>query len=364
MPHQARQPARHIFRWDLDKTYLRTEFDTFRDLLKSAFEKPADKRAVPGAPALLKALRAAGGPAHRICILSGSPQQMRRVLEAKLALDGVEYDEFILKPNLENLLHGRFRALRQQVPYKLPALLESRLGQGAHAPETLFGDDAESDAIIYRLYADLLAGRVPRHILERVLDAAGAYEDQRRRTLELFDELVEIDGDGEVAAPREEPVRRIVIHLDRRTPTARFDRLGPLVVPVFNYFQAALVLFDDGQLQAADVVGVAHEMLATGDYTLDTLANSLQELLRRGRIDRDRAARLALEAQAVVDTRRAEWKVLPPTEEIAWAFAGRVRALGEHAIAKPPPEPGRIDYERIVAEEVEHRRAPRHSRRD
>ena len=86
-------------------------------------------------------------------------------------------------------------------------------------------------------------------------------------------------------------MRRIVIHLDRRTPTARFDRLGPLVVPVFNYFQAALVLFDDGQLQAGDVVGVAHEMLATGDYTLDTLANSLQELLRRGRIDRAIARR-------------------------------------------------------------------------
>ena len=41
----------------------------------------------------------------------------------------------------------------------------------------------------------------------------------------------------------------------------------------------------------APLHGLVHEMLATGYYTLDTLANSLQELLRRGRIDRDRACR-------------------------------------------------------------------------
>src|SRR5207253_1899952 len=121
-------PPRHVFRWDLDKTYLRTEFDSMKDLLKSALEKPGDKRAVPGAPAILRALRAAGGPAHRICIVSGSPKQMRKVLEAKLALDGVEWDEFVLKDNLKNLLRGRFKAMREQVQYKLPALLSSRIG--------------------------------------------------------------------------------------------------------------------------------------------------------------------------------------------------------------------------------------------
>src|SRR5262249_3822994 len=65
---------KHIFRWDLDKTYLRTDFDSFRGLIKAAMEKPAEKRAVPGAPALLRALRAAGGADHRICIITGSPQ--------------------------------------------------------------------------------------------------------------------------------------------------------------------------------------------------------------------------------------------------------------------------------------------------
>src|SRR4051794_5190656 len=40
---------KHIFRWDLDKTYLRTEFDTWVDLMRTAIERPASKRTVPGA---------------------------------------------------------------------------------------------------------------------------------------------------------------------------------------------------------------------------------------------------------------------------------------------------------------------------
>src|SRR5207302_7280139 len=131
-------------------------------------ETAADKQAFPGATALLRALRQDG---HRICIVSGSPTQMRQVLAAKLALDGVQYDEFVLKNNLKNILRGRFRALRAQIPYKLPAMLRSRLGAPADV-ETLFGDDAEADAIIYCLYADVIGGRVSLSDLERVLVAS------------------------------------------------------------------------------------------------------------------------------------------------------------------------------------------------
>ncbi len=112
---------RHVFRWDLDKTYLRTEFDSVRDLIKSAIETAADKQAYPGATAMLRTLSNTDG--YKVCIVSGSPTQMRTVLAAKLALDGVTYDEFVLKDNLRNILRGRFRALRAQIPYKLPALL-------------------------------------------------------------------------------------------------------------------------------------------------------------------------------------------------------------------------------------------------
>ena len=69
-----------VARWDLDKTYLRTEFDTFSDLLRTAVERPDRKRSVPGAAALLREIGKSGA---RIHILSGSPRQMRGFCSAR-----------------------------------------------------------------------------------------------------------------------------------------------------------------------------------------------------------------------------------------------------------------------------------------
>src|SRR5262252_2805928 len=113
----------HIARWDLDKTYLRTEFDTLRDLVRTALERPDQKRTNPGASTLLREMGRSGISVH---ILSGSPEQMRRRLEDKLRLDGITWDSFTLKPNLQNVLRLRFRAVRDQLGYKLPALLRAR----------------------------------------------------------------------------------------------------------------------------------------------------------------------------------------------------------------------------------------------
>ncbi len=114
-------PPRRIYRWDLDKTYLKTEFDTLGQMIRTALQKAGEKVAVPGASALIRELGARGD--SRLCIVSGSPTQMRAVLEEKLKLDGVAWDELVLKDNVRNLLRGRFKALRGQVGYKLPALL-------------------------------------------------------------------------------------------------------------------------------------------------------------------------------------------------------------------------------------------------
>jgi hypothetical protein len=339
---------RHTFRWDLDKTYLRTEFDSLVDLAKNAMETAADKQAYPGATALLRALAQDG---HRICIVSGSPTQMRQVLAAKLALDGVEYDEFVLKNNLRNILRGRFRALRAQIPYKLPTMLASRLAAPPAPAETLFGDDAEADAIIYCLYADIVADRVTLYDLERVLTAARAYPDDAQRTLELARQV-----------PKGDVVRRMFIHLDRRSAPLTFRRFGRRLVPVFNYFQSALVLYADGVLTGRQVVFVALEMLDSGQYELGALANSVQDLMRRGRLDRDVALRLVEEAQEAADSGALSGRRdLPPFDQIAEAFRDRVRALGGAQAPEFPAENAALDYVRLVDEEHEHRRERRKS---
>jgi hypothetical protein len=336
-------PPRHTFRWDLDKTYLRTEFDSFSDLAKSAFETAADKQAYPGATALLRALRQDG---HRICIVSGSPTQMRQVLAAKLALDGVTHDEFVLKNNLKNILRGRFRAMRAQIPYKLPAMLRSRIG--AAAPhETLFGDDAEADAIIYCLYADVVAGRVSVELLERVLTAARTYDDDALAILDLARRV-----------PKADAIGRMFIHLDRKSPPIGFRRFGKRLVPVYNYYQAALVLYEDKVLSARQVIFVALEMLDSGQYELGHLATSVQDLMRRGRIARETALQLAAEANEAAKSGALSGRTdLPPFEQIAEAFRDRVRELGGAADVTWDDDP--LDYVRLVDQEHEQRRTRR-----
>lgn len=339
MPGAAPAPTtpvvRHVYRWDLDKTYLRSEFATVRDLLRSAFEGAEKKQAVPGAAALLRELRRGGGA--RVCFISGSPRQMRRVLERKLQLDGVEFDEFILKPNLGNLFRGRFRALREQVGYKLPALLAGRAGLPESTRETCFGDDSEADAFVYSLYADLLAGRADHALLEAVLASARVYPDDAARTLALADAL-----------PRADAVGRVLIHLDLRSPTARFYRYGARLVPIYNYFQAALVLLEDGLLDAPAVIRVVLEMVDRFGYTLDALRNSLQDLLRRGRLRPETPALLG----------RALEEDLPPlgslplSRELLARFGARLRALPPQPTLDPPPPDLAIDYLAAFDEDV------------
>jgi hypothetical protein len=318
------RPPRRIYRWDLDKTYLQTEFDSLRDLLRTAFQKAHEKTAVPGASALIRELAANGDT--RLCIVSGSPKQLRSVLEEKLKLDGVVWDEFVLKDNVGNLMRGRFRALRGQVGYKLPALLESRAKAPVEAEEVLFGDDAEADAFIYSLFADMVAGRVDERVLKKILETANLYPDETEKVLTAWKKI-----------PVADPVRRIFIHLDRLTPPAHFADYGPRVVPIFNYFQAALVLLADGHLTAPQVIKIAVEMVQTAGHNIITLSNSFQDLLRRG-LPLQQAAAALVQA---LEGPNALIQALRPVPDIISAFTKRLAALGT---PPPPPPVQAVDY--------------------
>lgn len=316
--------VRRIYRWDLDKTYLQTEFESLSDLVRTAFQKAHQKKAVPGAAALIRELKANGD--SRLCIVSGSPTQMRTVLSEKLKLDGVEFDELVLKDNVRNLLRGRFKALRGQVGYKLPTLLASRLNAPTEAQEVLFGDDAEADAFVYSLYADMVARRVDEPVVHQVLKAAEVYPDDIDRVMRTWEKI-----------PPADPVRRIFINLDRLTPPAYFQRYGPRVVPIFNYFQAALVLLADGHLKPHQVVRVAVEMVQTAGYNLLSLSNSFQDLMRRG----FPLGHVIQSLTEVVQGPGALLNSVRPVPDIIAAFTKRVVALG----TPPPPPPAReVEY--------------------
>lgn len=318
---------RYIFRWDLDKTYLHTQFDSFLDLVKTAMEKPERKRTVPGATALLHAVRATG-PTF-VTILSGSPEPMRNALEAKLRLDGVAWDEFLLKPTLKNLVRGRFRALRDQVGYKLPALLAARLRTPEGVPEFCFGDDAEADALVYSLYADLIAGRVEEDTLRAVLEASGTFPDVVEKTVARARKI-----------PREDPIRRIFIHLERGSDPAFFHRYGPRVVPVTGYFQAALVLVEDLVLPASSAARVAASVCVDGGGTPEELTLGARDVVARGHLS---AGTLEAVAEALASLDAPRW-----TEEARGLLAEGLREAVERA-ALPPWEA--VDYRLALTED-------------
>jgi hypothetical protein len=341
-PGATTTPAAPTFiaRWDLDKTYLRTDFDTVRDLVLTAIERPDQKRTVPGAAALLRELGRAGVEIH---ILSGSPEQLRSRLEAKLRLDGARWASLTLKPNLENILRLRFRALRGQLGYKLPALLRRRCelrrqrdASGALLREVLLGDDAEADAFVYSLYADACAGALPAGILAEVMRRGGAYED-------TIGDAVRFSG----YVDKGQVVERILIHLDRQSSPAEFRLFGPRVVPFYNYLQAAFVLQEDGFIGAKSVLRVAQDLAYAHNFDSAALARSYLDLSRRGHVTGRGIPDLASVHADLVNAHG------PGASEIGELVRELSRMLSD---LRPPPErePTTIDY--VAMAETHNRR--------
>jgi hypothetical protein len=330
-----------VYRWDLDKTYLRTDFDTVRDLLRTAFEPPSRKRTVPGASALLRELRATH-PAG-VYILSGSPQQMRRVLEAKLRLDGIEWDGFTLKPTLQNVVRGRVRFLRDQVAYKLEALLASRAGVASTHDEILFGDDAEADAFIYSVYADLVAGRVRTDELLGVLERARVYPQHVTGILELVQRI-----------PPRDAVRRIFIHLDRVSAPDGFEDYGARVCPFYNYFQPAMVLVEEGVLAGGAALRVGADLVLEHGFNPDALIASFTDLVRRRYIGPAGAERLVDAAT------RLEMPRESAASSVLRHFAAEVERKQPMLRTPPSPTSAALDYDEVFARDRARAKAAKH----
>lgn len=274
----------HVYHWDLDRTYLDTDIHSVRGMVRAAFEHASSKRNIPGAAALLRGL-IEHDPTCRVSIISGSPKQMRDVLAEKLALDGVRFDSLVLKDSLAHLRRGRFRAIRGQIGYKLPQLLKTRVGFGKGVQESLFGDDTEVDALVYTLYAEAVAGRVTRDEVARIMEAGGAYSDSIESALRSLRRIGRADA-----------VEDIFIHAERGLPLTRYRLLGPRVIPVFSWFQAALVLWRRRRLEARAVVDVANECMTGARLNETALASLVQDLVRRRRLEEEDVERLLEEA--------------------------------------------------------------------
>ena len=268
-----------VFIWDVDKTYLTTPFSSLRGLLRIPMEFAVDKRAVPGMPEILRGLRRGPGPGFAcapLYFVTASPPLLRGVLEQKMLLDGVEHDGITFKDWGRILKQGRPRRLREQMGFKLCALLEGRRRRPM-AAEYLFGDDVEQDADAFHLYARLIHGELSVCEADATMANAGVSKADRQAALALVNQL-----------PLERGrVKRIFIHLERRTPPEKFLHFGKVVAPVKSAFQLGLALYALGLIDS-DVVLQCREAVFSGkgphrsDLDAD-LADAIERRLLTGK---------------------------------------------------------------------------------
>lgn len=237
--------------WDIDKTYLETDFGSLRGLARIPFELALDKRTVPGAVPLLRALR--HGPGAKSALLplffvSGSPTQLRGVIERRMTLDGVDFDGITFKDQLGLLKAGRPRCIKSQLGYKLVALLLYRREVPGAASWYLFGDDAESDAKVFRLFGEVCSGEVRGEALRRILSSDGSHPVWIEAALSLSADLPKLPN----------PVAACFIHLTQGSVPARLAKLD--VIASRSYLQTALVLAWQGRIRDQALGAVAKDL--------------------------------------------------------------------------------------------------------
>lgn len=239
-----------LFVWDIDKTYLATRFSSVKGILRIPVEFAVDKIAIPGMPEVLRGLRQGPGEEYScspLYFVTASPPQIRKVLEHKMLLDGVEYDGITTKDWLATLVRLRPGRLHEQIGFKLCALLTGRK-KWPLAKEYLFGDDVEKDALAFDLYARLLSGEISAGDADEMMSNEGVRGDDRRSVFELLESL----------PPRKGEVERIFIHLEQDTPPAEFEKYGERTVPVKGALQMGLALYQMDLLDSEAVAQIHH----------------------------------------------------------------------------------------------------------
>lgn len=276
-----------VYVWDIDKTYLSTNFSSLGGLMRIPLEFAVDKIANPGMPEVIRGLRRGPGTEYAgvpLYFVSASPPQLRRVLEHKMLLDGVEFDGITSKDWLRTLLQFRPGRLREQIGFKLCALLAGKacrpLGR-----EYLFGDDVEQDAEAFHLYARMMNGDITPSDAVAEMRKDKVKSDDRKAAFAALESLPRKLG----------RVERIFITLEKNTPPAKFEKYGDMVVPVRGAGQLAFSLYAMGLIDKEAATQVVEALMARSrapDELIELLAS---DALERGLIGKAKLGSLELD---------------------------------------------------------------------
>lgn len=265
-----------VYIWDLDKTYLDTTIDSLSGLLTTILERAFNKKNIPGTNTLLQALSQyrledKGHKYFPIYFITASPPQMEERISEKFELDEIRPFGCFYKDNLANITPKRFWRLTKQVGYKLQALMQLRTRLGENVRQICWGDDSETDAIIYNLYSDICARRLGPTEIRAVLEKFSVTGEQVDTILQLQSEI-----------PERDPVEKIYINLATDTDPEYYLKFGRRTLATNNTFQIALDLVQDHRLNLEGLYKVAQDMIYNYGFTPEELTKSFDEVIRRG----------------------------------------------------------------------------------
>ncbi len=256
---------------DIDKTYIESEFSTFLDMAKIAFEDEEDKITVSGATQVLCLLKNYAGDENKnlkfLHFVSSSPPQLRQVLEKKLLLDGLTWDSDTFKNQLYNLVSRRTDLLREHIAYKMGAILNLIAQAKPQSQFILIGDSSESDPVIYLGIKLLLEKKISVDDFQHYIEKCGIENKTIEQVLSLVSFLNE-----------EKKVMAILI---RKVKGHHFFESHPFFQEggfyFDNYLEAALFLFEERVLSSIYlrklILNLHNQIFFELNMILDTLSS-------------------------------------------------------------------------------------------
>ncbi len=296
---------------DIDQTYLATDIHSNKGKISTLFETPEQKLPLPGMPTLFHELRE-NTEDSPLCFISASPHFFRRTLLSTFRTQKIKTESLHLK-YLEGTIKGMvdkfwdtlshptrfltdglwgalervrkfagssFQSLFDQLAYKLTILLRDRIYLPTNSKEILFGDNSESDYLIFILYQFILTGTLQGKELEdylyklNFLGRDAITRDNAKLIRELAEENRRIHGDIN-------PVSLVLINKTQLGPSSEEMKwnvqsaLPPGVdpwtnkgiqsyIPTDGALGFALVLVERGILDLSSVLKIAGDM--TGQW--------------------------------------------------------------------------------------------------
>ena len=244
------------------------------------------------------------------------------------------------------------------------AVLSEFAGQGyaGEAARAVFAH-ARAELGLQDLYGitdldNVVSGKIRDEELRKILKATGCYSIQ----IHAIEEALE-------AVVREDPVHRVVIHLDQRSPPVAFQPYFPRVVPIYNHLQTAIVLFLDGTLPVAAIQHVARDLLGHYGFDQQRLTNLAEDIMRRRRVyhDRDALSKLAVALRELPEYPPREDEAAERLDEATNRIVASIAERADHLSTRPFVDDAqtapRSDYLELWAMERERQEEARRAKK-